>query len=75
VFVWATAALGVAALLAASATAAIAVLITATWFVTLADIVGSLRAFFTRRRVRCALDAGSGAVLIGLGVRLAATAN
>ncbi|WP_433350838.1 LysE family translocator [Microtetraspora malaysiensis] len=53
----------------------IAVLVTAIWFVVLANEVGSLRAFFTRRRVRRALDAGSGAVLIGLGVRLAATSN
>ncbi|WP_433416584.1 LysE family translocator [Microtetraspora malaysiensis] len=54
---------------------AIAVLVTAIWFVVLANVVGSLRAFFTRRRVRRALDAGSGAVLIGLGVRLAATST
>ncbi|MCC5575833.1 LysE family transporter [Microtetraspora sp. AC03309] len=57
------------------ALSAIAVLITGTWFVVLANVVGALRAFFTRQRVRRALDAGSGAVLIGLGVRLAATSN
>ncbi|MEV5570143.1 LysE family transporter [Spirillospora sp. NPDC052269] len=54
---------------------AIAVVISAAWFVLLANIVGSMRAFFTRRRVRRSLDAGSGAVMIGLGLRLAATSN
>ncbi|WP_026412923.1 LysE family translocator [Actinomadura oligospora] len=54
---------------------AVAVLVSATWFILLANIVGSLRAFITRRRVRRALDAGSGAVMIGLGLRLATTSH
>lgn len=54
---------------------AIAVLIAAAWFTLLANIVGSLRAFFTRRRVRRTLDATSGTVLIALGLRLATAPN
>lgn len=53
----------------------IAVLVTAAWFAILANVVGALRQFFTRQRVRRVIDSVSGAALIGLGLRLATSHN
>ncbi|GAB3914065.1 LysE family translocator [Kibdelosporangium lantanae] len=49
----------------------LAVVITAVWFTVLANIVGALRAFFTSKRVRRVLDSVTGAILVGLGIRIA----
>ena len=54
---------------------AIAVMITATWFVTVATLAGTLRRLLARPAVRRGIDAVSGAVLIGFGVRLAVTST
>jgi arginine exporter protein ArgO len=43
------------------------------WFTVVANVVGALRRVFARERVRRAIDGVTGAALIGLGVRLAAT--
>jgi RhtB (resistance to homoserine/threonine) family protein len=50
---------------------ALAVVVTAVWFTVLANIVGALRAFFTSKRVRRVLDSVTGAILVGLGVKIA----
>ena len=52
---------------------AVAVTVTATWFITVASLVAAFRRLLARPAVRRTLDRASGAVLIGLGVRLAAT--
>jgi RhtB (resistance to homoserine/threonine) family protein len=51
----------------------IAVVTTAAWYLLLANVVGGLRRFFTRGRVRRTIDAVTGTAMIGLGVRLVAT--
>lgn len=51
----------------------VAVAITGTWFLAVAILVAALRRLFARPAVRRAVDAVSGVVLIGLGVRLALT--
>lgn len=51
--------------------ATLAALGTVAWYVVLSVIVGSLRRLLTRARVRRALDALMGTVLVGLGVRVA----
>jgi threonine/homoserine/homoserine lactone efflux protein len=48
------------------------VVVDATWYVMLATLVGRARRFFSRASVRRRLERVTGAVLIGLGVRLAA---
>lgn len=53
----------------------IAVAITVVWFSTLATIVGALRRVFASARVRRALDAITGTVLIALGIRIATQAS
>ncbi len=53
----------------------IAVSITVIWFTTLATIVGALRRVFASARVRRALDAITGTVLIALGIRIATQAR
>ncbi|WP_153347993.1 LysE family translocator [Nocardia aurantia] len=45
--------------------------VTAGWFVALALGIATLRHFFTRTRVRRALDAAMGTVLVALGLRIA----
>jgi threonine/homoserine/homoserine lactone efflux protein len=52
---------------------AIAVIITAVWFSAVANLVAAFRRLFSRPAVRRTIDGLSGAVLIGLGVRLAFT--
>ncbi|MFF5259762.1 LysE family translocator [Actinomadura viridis] len=47
--------------------------VAALWFTIVANVVGTLRRVFERERVRRAIDALTGAALIALGVRLAAT--
>jgi threonine/homoserine/homoserine lactone efflux protein len=54
------------------ATAAAAV--TASWFALLAVVIGALRRFLTSIRVRRIMDAVFGALLVALGVRIAALA-
>ncbi|WP_163505859.1 LysE family translocator [Fodinicola acaciae] len=51
--------------------AVIATLVSATWWVTFAFLVGSLRRFFGSGRVRRAMDAVMGTLLVGLGIRVA----
>nr|WP_221381950.1 LysE family translocator [Actinoplanes polyasparticus] len=51
----------------------IAVVITATWFLTVANLVAAARRVFFRPATRRLIDGMSGVVLIGLGVRLAFT--
>ncbi|WP_199430749.1 LysE family translocator [Qaidamihabitans albus] len=51
------------------------VLLTALWFGVVANVVGGLRRLFAVPRVRRTLDALTGALLIALGVRLAAQAR
>ena len=53
----------------------IAVAITVVWFSTLATIVGALRRVFASARVRRALDAITGTVLIALGIRIVTQAS
>ncbi|MFG2058473.1 LysE family translocator [Micromonospora sp. NPDC048930] len=50
-----------------------AVVITGAWFLAVASLVAGLRRLFARPAVRRAVDAVTGVVLIGLGVRLALT--
>ncbi len=50
---------------------AVAVLITVVWFTVVATVVGALRRIFESARVRRALDAFTGTVLIALGIRIA----
>jgi threonine/homoserine/homoserine lactone efflux protein len=52
--------------------AAIATAGTVLWFVTLAVVVGALKRFFSAGRVRRALDAVLGTVLVALGLKVAA---
>ncbi|MFE0026935.1 LysE family translocator [Amycolatopsis sp. NPDC059021] len=52
--------------------AVLALASTVAWFMTLAVVVGLLRRFLTRARVRRALDAVMGSLLVALGVRVAA---
>lgn len=49
----------------------LAVLVTAVWYTVLANIVGVLRRFFTSARVRRTMDAITGTILVGLGVKIA----
>jgi RhtB (resistance to homoserine/threonine) family protein len=49
----------------------VAVVITAVWFTVVATIVGTLRRIFASARVRRAMDAVTGTVLVALGVRIA----
>ncbi len=42
-----------------------------TWFVTLAVAIGALRHVFTRQRVRRAIDAAMGTLMVALGLRIA----
>jgi RhtB (resistance to homoserine/threonine) family protein len=49
----------------------IAVAITAVWFAAVANVVGGLRRLLASSPARRALDAVTGAILVGLGVRLA----
>jgi threonine/homoserine/homoserine lactone efflux protein len=53
---------------------AVAVAITAIWFLSVAGLVSALRRLLARAAVRRAIDRVTGVVLIGLGVRLAVTA-
>ncbi|MFI7701217.1 LysE family translocator [Nonomuraea sp. NPDC049480] len=48
---------------------------TVVWFLVVANIVGALRRVFARSAVRRAVDGLTGAALIGLGVKLAATSR
>ncbi|MGN9841979.1 LysE family translocator [Nonomuraea sp. H19] len=48
---------------------------TVVWFLVVANIVGTLRKVFARPAVRRAVDGLTGAALIGLGVKLAATSR
>ncbi len=50
---------------------ALAVVVTVVWFTVLANIVGTLRKFFTSPRVRRTMDAVTGTILVGLGVKIA----
>jgi RhtB (resistance to homoserine/threonine) family protein len=49
----------------------IAVVITAIWFTVVANVVGGLRRLLASSPARRAIDAVTGAILVGLGVRLA----
>jgi threonine/homoserine/homoserine lactone efflux protein len=51
--------------------ATVAAVVSLGWFVVLTSVVGVLRRFLTARRVRRAIDAVMGTVLVGLGVRIA----
>ncbi|GIF15419.1 LysE family translocator [Actinoplanes teichomyceticus] len=51
----------------------VAVAVTVAWFTVVATLVAALRRALARPRVRRALDALTGAVLVSLGLRLAAT--
>ncbi|GAB3645110.1 LysE family translocator [Glycomyces tarimensis] len=53
--------------------AAVGTALTAVWFVVLANLVGLLRRFLTRPVVRAWINGVTGAVLVALGVRVAAT--
>jgi RhtB (resistance to homoserine/threonine) family protein len=50
---------------------ALAVVVTAVWYTVLANVVGVLRKFFASARVRRTLDTITGAILVGLGVKIA----
>ena len=52
--------------------AVVAAGVTLTWFTVLAGVVSALRRLLTASRVRRALDAVMGTLLVGLGIRLAA---
>jgi RhtB (resistance to homoserine/threonine) family protein len=52
--------------------AVVAAAVTLTWFTVLAGVVSALGRLLTARRVRRAIDAVMGTLLVGLGVRLAA---
>lgn len=54
---------------------AIALAGTMVWFLTVANLVGALRRVFARSAVRRAVDGLTGAALIGLGVKLAASSR
>lgn len=45
------------------------------WFVTLAIGIGALRHVFTRQRVRRAIDAAMGTLMVALGIRIAVQSN
>lgn len=45
------------------------------WFTVLAVGIGALRHVFTRRRVRRAIDAAMGTLMVGLGIRIAVQSN
>jgi RhtB (resistance to homoserine/threonine) family protein len=51
--------------------AVLATTVTIVWFFVLAALVGSLRRFFTAAKVRRAMDAVMGTLLVGLGIRVA----
>jgi threonine/homoserine/homoserine lactone efflux protein len=51
----------------------VAVTVTIAWFTVVANLVAALRRILSRPVVRRALDAVTGAVLIALGLRLAAS--
>lgn len=51
--------------------AVLATTVTIVWFFVLAALVGSLRRFFTAGKVRRAMDAVMGTLLVGLGIRVA----
>ncbi|MEU4419332.1 LysE family translocator [Actinoplanes sp. NPDC024001] len=51
----------------------VAVVITIAWFTVVAHLVAALRRFLSRPAVRRSLDAATGAVMIALGLRLAAS--
>ncbi|MBL1076635.1 LysE family translocator [Nocardia sp. 2] len=53
----------------------VATTVTLTWFAILAVGIGALRHVFTRRRVRRALDAVMGSLMVALGLRIAAQGN
>ncbi|WP_067893724.1 LysE family translocator [Nocardia vaccinii] len=55
--------------------AAAATVVTLGWFVVLAVGIATLRRVFTRRRVRQVIDAATGTLLVGLGVRIALQSN
>ncbi|WP_158888476.1 LysE family translocator [Amycolatopsis anabasis] len=50
---------------------AVPVLCTALWFLFVANVVGAMRRILSVRRVRRAIDAATGTLLVALGVRLA----
>jgi threonine/homoserine/homoserine lactone efflux protein len=52
--------------------AVVAAGVTLTWFTVLAGVVSALRRLLTTNRVRRAIDAVMGTLLVGLGIRLAA---
>ncbi|ADD44362.1 LysE family translocator [Stackebrandtia nassauensis] len=54
---------------------AVAVAITLAWFGSVALLVGTLRRVFQRPAIRRALDTATGAILVALGVRVAATSG
>ncbi|WP_228713584.1 MULTISPECIES: LysE family translocator [Prauserella] len=56
-------------------TAAIPVVLTALWFGVVANVVGAMRRLLAIPRVRRALDAVTGTLLVAVGVRLAAQAR
>ncbi|MFI6866372.1 LysE family translocator [Nocardia sp. NPDC050406] len=45
------------------------------WFTTLAVAIGALRHVFTRQRVRRAIDAAMGTLMVALGIRIAVQSN
>ncbi|WP_328466042.1 LysE family translocator [Actinoplanes sp. NBC_00393] len=51
----------------------VAVAVTVAWFFTVANLVAALRRVLARPAVRRSLDALTGAVMVGLGIRLAAS--
>jgi threonine/homoserine/homoserine lactone efflux protein len=53
----------------------LAVAITAVWFLAVANLIAAIRRLFSRPAVRRTVEGLSGAVLIGLGVRLAFTST
>lgn len=55
--------------------AAAATVVTLGWFVVLAVGIATLRRVLTRRRVRQLIDAATGTLLVGLGVRIALQSN
>ena len=50
---------------------AVAAVVSVVWFCVVANVVGALRRLFSRMRVRRAIDAVMGGLLIGLGLRIA----
>ena len=53
--------------------ATVAASVSLVWFVVLANVVSAMRRFLTAARVRRALDAVMGTLLVGIGVRIAVT--